>query len=190
MLDREGDDHETISVSALSVWEPITRSIPAMELPATNGTLRLAEFCAERAVIYVYPATGVPGRDPAIDPAPGWDDVPGTAGCTPQSLGFNVAYDEFARQGIRIAGVSTQPLAEQRDFARRHQLSFVLASDEGLALQLALSLPTFELAGRIFLKRLVLYVEQNRIERVLSNITAPADSAHQMLELLAKRRSE
>lgn len=178
-----------INVSALGVWEPVTRIVPAVELPATNGPLRLAEFCAERAVIYVYPATGVPERDPAIDPAPGWDDVPGAAGCTPQSLGFNVAYQEFARQGIRVAGVSTQPLAEQRDFARRHQLSFLLASDEALVLQRALSLPTFELAGRVFLKRLVLYVERNRIERVLSNITAPADSARQMLELISKPKS-
>ena len=29
---------------------------------------------ARRIVLYVYPATGVPGRDPALDPAPGRDE--------------------------------------------------------------------------------------------------------------------
>jgi peroxiredoxin len=168
-------------------WKPVTRDVPAIQLPSTNGSVRLAEFCAERAVLYVYPATGVPGRDPAIDPAPGWDDIPGAAGCTPQSLGFKSAYADFARQGIRVAGVSTQPLAEQKDFAERHQLPFPLLCDEELGLQGALALPTFKIGSRTFLKRLVLYVEGMRLRDVISAISSPADSAQQMLALLHKK---
>jgi hypothetical protein len=56
--------------------------VPALTLSSTVGPIELSAFCAERAVLYVYPATGVPGRDPAIDPAPGWDDIPGAAGWT------------------------------------------------------------------------------------------------------------
>ncbi len=169
-------------------WEPVTHDIPALELQSTNGSVRLTEFCAERAVLYVYPATGVPGRDPAIDPAPGWDDIPGAAGCTPQSLGFKSAYADFTRQGIRVAGVSTQPLAEQKDFALRHQLPFPLLCDEELALQAALALPKFKIGDRTFLKRLVLYLESNRIRHVISAIVSPTDSARQMLELLEKEK--
>jgi peroxiredoxin len=72
-------------------------TIPALALRSTRGVIDVGALCAERAVLYAHPATGVPGRDPAIDPAPGWDDIPGAAGCTPQSLGFKEAYPAFAR---------------------------------------------------------------------------------------------
>ena len=158
--------------------------VPALTLPSTIGPLDLQHVCAGRAVLYVYPATGVPGRDPALDPAPGWDDIPGASGCTSQCIGFKQAYDRYANHGIRVAGISTQPLAEQRDFAARHAIPFPLICDEALALQRAWALPTFSVGGRTFLERLMLYVAANRVERVISPVVAPAESAERMLELL------
>ena len=158
--------------------------VPRLTLPSTVGPLDLRIFCAERVVLYVYPATGVPGRDPALDPAPGWDDIPGAAGCTAQCLGFKQAFDSFTRQGIRVAGISSQPLAEQREFAVRHAIPFPLICDESLALQQAWTLPTFSVGNRTFLRRLVLYIAANRIERVIYPVVAPGESAAAMLELL------
>jgi peroxiredoxin len=160
--------------------------VPALTLPSTLGPLDLRTFCAERAVLYIYPATGVPERDPALDPAPGWDHIPGAPGCTPQSLGFKQAFERFAQQGIGVAGVSTQPLAEQTDFAARHALPFPLICDEGLQLQRAWGLPAFAVGGRTFLKRMVLYISRNQIERVLYPIAAPGESAQAILELLQR----
>lgn len=54
--------------------------VPATALPSTLGG-DLATAAAERLVVYVYPRTGVPG-EPLL---PGWDDIPGARGCTPQS---------------------------------------------------------------------------------------------------------
>jgi peroxiredoxin len=158
--------------------------VPALRLPSTLGPMALRAFCAERAVLYTYPATGVPGRDPAIDPAPGWDDIPGAAGCTPQSLGFKTECGAFVSVGVRVAGISTQPLVEQRDFAERHALPFPLLCDELLALQRAWALPTFVVGSRTFLRRMVLYVEANQVREVSYPVTDPGSSARAMLQLL------
>lgn len=158
--------------------------VPALTLPSTLGPVDLRTFCAERAVLYTYPATGVPGRDPAIDPAPGWDDIPGAAGCTPQSLGFKHECGAFVSAGVGVAGISTQPLSEQRDFAERHALPFPLLCDERLALQRAWALPTLVVGSRTFLQRMVLYVEGNRVREVRYPVTDPGGSARAMLQRL------
>jgi peroxiredoxin len=161
------------------------RAVPVLTLPSTWGPIALRALCAERAALYVYPATGVPGRDPAIDPAPGWDDIPGAAGCTRQSLGFQQEHERFARARVRVAGISTQPLAEQRGFAERHALHFPLLCDELLELQRAWALPTFRVAQRTFLKRMVLYVVANQVQQVLYPVADPGASAELLLQRLA-----
>lgn len=157
---------------------------PAIALPATSGIVDLRELCANRATLFVYPATGVPGRDPAIDPAPGWDDIPGAGGCTLQCLGFKSAYPTFAELDVRVAGLSSQLLEEQRGFVERHGLEYPLICDAELRLATALSLPTFHAGGRSFYKRLLLHFEQNRIVRVIDDFPSPGDSASLMLASL------
>jgi peroxiredoxin len=111
--------------------------VPQLTLPSTGGELDLRALCAERAVLHFYPATGVPGRDPAIDPAPGWDDIPGAAGCTRQCRGFKASFEAFVERGIRVAGVSGQALREQAEFALREAIPFPLICDQKFALQQA-----------------------------------------------------
>lgn len=159
--------------------------VPALELPSSAGWTDLRAFCAERAALYLYPATGVPGRDPALDPAPGWDDIPGAAGCTRQSLGFQLEHPRFASAGVRVAGISTQPLAEQLDFAERHALPFPLLCDEQLQLQRAWALPTFAVGTRTFFTRMVLYIERNQVCDVIHPVVDPPASAALLLERLA-----
>jgi peroxiredoxin len=161
--------------------------VPALTLASTQGPLDLRVLCAERAALYLYPATGVPGRDPAIDPAPGWDDIPGAAGCTRQSLGFQQEHATFASAGVRVAGISTQPLVEQLGFAERHALPFPLLCDELLELRRAWALPTFRVGTRAFLQRMVLYVEGNQVRDVLYPVADAAGSALQLLQRLAAR---
>lgn len=161
--------------------------VPELTLPSTAGFVRLRAFCAERAALYLYPATGVPERDPAFDPAPGWDDIPGAAGCTRQSLGFQQQHARFAQAGVRVAGISTQPLGEQQAFAERHALPFSLLCDEWLELQRAWALPTFSVGARTFLKRMVLYVERNQVCEVLYPVADPGESAQLLWQRLAAR---
>lgn len=158
--------------------------VPELRLPSTQGEIDLRAFCSERAALYVYPATGVPGRDPSIDPAPGWDDIPGAAGCTRQCRGFKAAFASFVERGIRVAGISGQSLSEQADFAQREAIPFPLICDQGLTLQQAWELPVFSAGGRTFLRRMVLYIAANQIERVLYPVADPGESAQALLALL------
>jgi peroxiredoxin len=159
---------------------------PAVTLSATSGVIELRELCADRAILFVYPATGVPGRDPAVDPAPGWDHIPGAPGCTAQCLGFAAARAALNDLGIRVAGVSSQSLSEQQDFALRHGLEFPLICDAELKLARTLSIPTFTAGNRTFYKRLVLHFEENTIVSVLDDLPLPGDSAKLMLALMSR----
>ena len=65
-------------------------------------------------MVYIYPRTGVPG----VDAPPGWDEIPGARGCTPQSCGFRDHFAELKRLGVaQLYGLSTQDTAYQREAA-------------------------------------------------------------------------
>ena len=58
--------------------------LPDLELESSQGPVNVRDL----DVLYVYPRTGVPG----VPSLPGWDDIPGARGCTPQSCGFRDAH--------------------------------------------------------------------------------------------------
>jgi peroxiredoxin len=70
--------------------------------------------------------------------------------------------------------------------ARLH-VPFPVLSDEKLELARALRLPTFTVAGRILLKRLVLLLNNGRIEKVFYPVFPPDRSAATVLEWLRAR---
>ena len=67
------------------------RRMPDIELPTTAGRSVSFARLAGRAIVYCYPWTGRPGEP---NP-PGWDDIPGAHGSTPQAEGFRDLYDGF-----------------------------------------------------------------------------------------------
>ena len=101
--------------------------LPDLVLPSSQGGVNLRDF----DVLYVYPRTGRPGR-PLL---PGWDEIPGARGCTPQSCGFRDHHAELVALGARVAGVSAQSLEDQLEFARRNEMPFPVVSDEWLDLE-------------------------------------------------------
>ena len=126
-------------------------------------------------MLYVYPRTGSPGKLPF----PGWDDVPGARGCTPQSCGFRDHAAELGELGAsRIAGVSTQTLDAQIEFAERNHMPFPVIADPELVLRDLLRLPTFEIQGHTLYKRLAL-VAGRRLDRegLLSGFPARPERA-------------
>ena len=90
--------------------------LPDIALVPTSGPpVNLAKLKG-RTVLYIYPRTGVPG----VDAPPGWDDIPGARGCTPQSCGFRDHFAELKRLGVaEVYGLSTQDTAYQREAAER-----------------------------------------------------------------------
>jgi len=122
-------------------------------------------------VIYCYPMTGVPG----VALPPGWDQIPGARGCTPQSNAYKQAHPALKALGAQVFGLSTQNTAYQQEMVKRLQLPFPVLSDEHLHFQKSLNLPTFESLGQTLLKRLTMVAHQGVIQTVHYPIF-PSDS--------------
>ncbi|HET9185918.1 MAG TPA: peroxiredoxin [Solirubrobacterales bacterium] len=151
-------------------------TVPAAVLPTTTaGEVDLAAAAAGDGwlVVYVYPQTGVPGRSlPA-----GWDRIPGARGCTPQSCAFRDSADLLAGLGATVFGLSAQPLDEQREFAEREHLPYPLLNDSGFSLARDLGLPTFQVGGARFYRRLTFIARAGRIVKVFYPVFPPQDNA-------------
>lgn len=55
------------------------------------------------------------------------DDTPG---CTKEAQGFTALVEEFAKAGVRVVGVSRDPMKRHDKFIAKYELKVPLASDE------------------------------------------------------------
>jgi peroxiredoxin len=75
--------------------------------------------------------------------------------------------------------LSAQDTIYQQEAVVRLHLPFLLLSDERLGLATALALPTFEVDGMTFIKRLTLVISDGAIETVFYPVFPPdADAAN------------
>jgi peroxiredoxin len=156
--------------------------LPAIELPATDGSVVSLGSLARRTVIYAYPRTGRPGEPSLVDD---WDLIPGARGCTPETCGFRDHHAELAGAGADVYGLSTQDTAYQRELAERLALPFPILSDERLELTRALALPSFEVASETLIKRLTLVVDDAVIRHVFYPVFPPDRHATEVLAWLS-----
>jgi peroxiredoxin len=154
-------------------------TVPSVVLPATTGAdVDLSVASRGRTVVALcYPKTGRPG----VPPPPGWDDIPGARGCTPEACSFRDLRPEFDTIGADLYGVSTQSREYQREAALRLHLTYPLLSDQGLQLARALDLPTMEVGGEILLRRHTLVLRDGVIERVFYPVFPPDRHATEVL---------
>ena len=159
------------------------RHLPGMKvadlaLPATSGAAVNLARLAGRTVLYIYPRTGVPG----VDLPPGWNDIPGARGCTPQSCGFRDHFADLKRLGVaHLFGLSTQTTTYQREAAERLHLPFAILSDEQLALTRALDLPTFSVDGMTLIRRMAWVIDDGVITHVFYPVFPPDKSAEDVV---------
>ena len=158
-------------------------ALPDLPLPATrNGAFNLSTL-AGRTVLYIYPRTGVPG----VDLPPGWDEIPGARGCTPQSCSFRDHFAELKGLGVdQVFGLSTQDTDYQREAAERLHLPFPILSDAELKFTRALKLPTFTVAGMTLLKRMVFVIDDGVISEVFYPVFPPDKSAAEVVAWLRR----
>ena len=157
------------------------QKLPDLALPATDGAaVNLSKFKG-RTVVYIYPRTGVPG----VDTLPGWDQIPGARGCTPQSCSFRDHFGELKRLGVaQLFGLSTQDTAYQQEAATRLHLPFAILSDEKLALTKALKLPTFAIFGMTLIKRMALVIDDGVITKAFYPVFPPDKNAEEVIAWL------
>jgi peroxiredoxin len=159
--------------------------VPRLELPTTDQrALDLAAAAQQLLVLYVYPRTGVPGQPLP----PGWDDIPGARGCTPQACSFRDLHAEIAAAGAHTLGLSAQSVAEQHEAAARLGLPYALASDPLLTAAEALGLPTFEVDGMMLYRRITLIADRGEIVKVFYPVFPPNRNASDVLEWLRANR--
>jgi peroxiredoxin len=152
------------------------KRMPDIALPTTGGRSVSFASLPGRVVVYCYPWTGRPG----LPNPPGWDDIPGAHGSTPETEGFRDLYPGFRQVGAEVFGLSSQSSAYQREMAERLHLPFALLSDAAFELQRALSLPTFTAGGVTYLKRLTIAINGGVIERIYYPVHPPAAHAREV----------
>jgi peroxiredoxin len=158
--------------------------LPDITLAATTGPAVNLSKLQDLSVLYVYPRTGVPG----VDAPPGWDDIPGARGCTPQSCGFRDHFAELKALGVaQVFGLSTQDTAYQREAAQRLHLPFPLLSDAQLQLKSAIGLPTFFTSGMTLYRRMAMVLEDAAIVRVFYPVFPPDKNAVEVIAWLRTR---
>ncbi|MGN6746995.1 MAG: peroxiredoxin [Xanthobacteraceae bacterium] len=158
--------------------------LPDITLPATSGPAVSLATLKGLSVVYIYPRTGVPG----VDAPPGWDDIPGARGCTPQSCGFRDHFAELKALGIaQVYGLSSQDSAYQREAAERLHLPFPLLSDAELKLKSTIGLPTFSTSGMTLYRRMAIVLEDAVIVRVFYPVFPPDKNAADVMAWLRAR---
>ena len=102
---------------------------------------------------------------------------------------YRDAYDSLVDAGLapgHLFGCSTQPSSVHAELSTRLHLPYALLSDEQLALQKSLSLPTFEWEGKTLIRRLTLVVDAGRIVKVWYPVFPPDKNVEFVLEWLKK----
>ena len=155
-------------------------------LDSSSGPVDLAELAARRAVLYVYPATGIPGR-PTPD---GWDAIPGRPWVHARSRALSATMRPSSPSSVRaLPGLSAQPLEQQIEFARREHMPFpVGAPTRGLELAgRPRRCPTFEFGGATLYKRITLVLEAGRVAKVFYPVFPPDRNAADVVASLRAR---
>jgi len=156
-------------------------TIPPISLPNQDGNLlRLNRLDTFRIVLYCYPMTGRPDRSLPSN----WDSIPGARGCTPQTRGFRDNYDKIVSLNAILIGVSTQLVDDLKEMVTRLGVTYDVVSDINLKFAKKLSIPTFAIRDKVFLKRTTLIIEKSVIKKVFYPIFPPNKHVHEVIEWL------
>lgn len=89
----------------------VGQKAPDFSMPSTSGPVKLKDFTSNYLVLYFYPKDNTPG-------------------CTNEAKDFTALADTFEAKGAKIVGVSRDSLKKHENFAAKHDLKVILASDE------------------------------------------------------------
>ena len=161
--------------------------IPDLKLNSTDGTIVSLYNLKGITVIYVYPMTGVPGKELPE----GWDEILGARGCTPQSCSFRDNFSKLKKLGIdNIFGLSTQSTGYQKELATRLHLPYPILSDEKLEFAKMLNLPTFKVLNMNLLKRITLILKDNKIIKYFYPIFPPTKNIEDVINFFKNSKPQ
>ena len=154
--------------------------LPDIALPSTSGLFINLSQLQGVSVVFCYPYTGRPGF---ADP-PGWDDIAGAHGSTPQARRYGELWPRFEALGVAVFGLSLQSREWQIEFADRFKLPFDFLSDKGRQMTRALGLETFRAGDADYLRRVTFIARDGTIMERRDVTAEPENDADQALNTL------
>lgn len=129
--------------------------LPPLRLPSTTGEGGLIQLSAGRVVVYMYPGDDSTGDDSTEQLGPAQP-----SSCAVQRAVFREYAIDFAAEGAKITGLSSESHQTQIATAEREHLPFPLVSDSDCRLADELELPTFVDLGVRRYRRLTLICDE------------------------------
>ena len=161
--------------------------VPDIKLNSTDGDIVNLSNLKGITVIYIYPMSGVPGKELPE----GWDEIPGARGCTPQSCSFRDNFSKLKELGVKnIFGLSTQSTKYQKELADRIHLPYSILSDEKFEFAKKFKLPFFNVDKMDLIKRITLILEDNKIVKYFYPIFPPTKNVEDVIRYLDKKPPE
>jgi peroxiredoxin len=158
------------------------QSLPNIDLPGTAGILVNPSLIIGWQVIFCYPMTGRPGR--ALPS--GWIDIPGAAGCTPQTCSFRDHNDELRDMGFTVFGLSAQSPEDQAEAVARLHLPYPLVSDAAFKFSDSLKLPLFSVENLRLIKRLTLIAKDGVVKKCFYPVYPPDKNVKEVIKWFSK----
>ena len=170
-----------VSESKHSCDHLLGKSLPHIFLSNQDGNLlKLNRFDTFRLVIYFYSLTGHPKKKLPDN----WNKIPGAKGCTLENYNFRKNYDNFIKLNSLPIGVSTQSISEIKEMSVQLGIQYDILSDHNLDCVKKLSLPTFSVQNRVFIKKITIIVEKNTIIKVFFPIVSVDKHVNEVLTWL------
>ena len=155
--------------------------IPEVSLLTSNGDyLQLRRKESFRIVFYCYPMTG--RLDKSLPE--NWNNIPGARGCTPENCSFRDNYEALIKLNALPIGVTTQSIEDIKEMTNRLKINYDILSDYKLEFIKTLSLPTFKIKDKIFIKRLTLIINNCKIIKVFYPVFPPDKHINEVLKWL------
>lgn len=133
-----------------------------------GNQVSLSDFSGKRFVLYFYP------RD-------------NTAGCTRQACAFAAVYKQFENLGVPVVGISKDSVKSHQNFAKKHELPFILLSDPELhAIQAYDVWKEKKLYGKVSMGvvRSTYVIDENGVIEKAMDKVKPDTNAAEILEYL------
>jgi peroxiredoxin len=122
------------------------------------------------------------GRTAAEPDPDGWEAIPGAYGCTEEACSFRDHYQDLINLGVsEVFGLSLQSNDHQQDAHARVEPPYEFLSDSGRVFTDQLQLPTFEVEGETFNKRLTLVLEDGKVVHVFYPVFPPDEHAEEVI---------
>ena len=137
---------------------------------AQGHTVKASDFAGKPLIIYFYPKDNTPG-------------------CTAEACSLRDGYAELCALGYTLIGISKDSPASHAKFAEKHQLPFLLLSDESTEVNQAFGVwQKKKMAGREYMGtvRTTFVTDANhRITHIISKVNTK-QASEQLIDLLAK----